>query len=72
MTCVTLLQKRAKGCSSSMHSQAGGFQCFHQTHPPALDDEDLKILEKFAVVMYDRSSTAEEVDDARLDMFARK
>ena len=32
----------------------------------------MKILERFVVMMYDRSSTAEGVDDARLDMFARK
>jgi len=31
-----------------------------------------QILEKFVVIMYDRSSTAEGVDDARLDMFVRK
>ena len=41
-------------------------------YPLTVDDEDLQILEKFVVIMYDRSSTAEGVDDARLDMFARK
>ena len=41
------------------------------THPPIVDDEDLNTLERF-VIVYDRSSTAEGVDDARLDMFARK
>ena len=41
-------------------------------YPPAVDDEDLETLENFVVMMYDRSSTAEGVDDARLDMFARK
>jgi len=41
-------------------------------YPLTVDDEDLQILGKFVVIMYDRSSTAEGVDDARLDMFARK
>ena len=41
-------------------------------YPLTVDDEDRKILEKFVVIMYDRSRTAEGVDDARLDMFARK
>ena len=41
-------------------------------YPPIVDDEDLKTLETFVVMMNDRSSTAEGVDDARLDMFARK
>ena len=37
-----------------------------------MNDDDLKILENFVILMYDRSSTAEGVDDARLDMFVRK
>ena len=41
-------------------------------YPPVVDDEDLQILEKFVVIMYDRSSSAECVNDARLDLFARK
>jgi len=41
-------------------------------YPPTVDDDDLKTLEKFVVTMYDRSSTATGVDDARLDLFARK
>ena len=32
----------------------------------------MKILENFVVLMYDRSSTADGVDEARLDLFARK
>ena len=41
-------------------------------YPPVLDDENLKTLEKFVVMMYDRSSTAEGVDDTRMDLFAWK
>ena len=41
-------------------------------YPPVLDDEHLETLEKFMVMMWDRSSTAEGVDDERLDLFARK
>ena len=44
----------------------------HSQYPLTVDDEDLQILGKFVVIMYDRSSTAEGVDDARLDMFVRK
>ena len=39
-------------------------------HPPTTEDDDMKILEKFVVLMYDRSSTADGVDEARLDLFA--
>ena len=31
----------------------------------------MQTLEKFVVMMYDRSSTFENVNDARLDMFAQ-
>ena len=41
-------------------------------YPPILDDGDLEILERFVVLMYDRSSTVASVDEARFDMFARK
>jgi len=38
----------------------------------ALDNVDLQSLEKFVVVMYDRSSADTSVNDARLKLFARK
>ncbi|KAJ8351997.1 hypothetical protein SKAU_G00234730 [Synaphobranchus kaupii] len=41
-------------------------------YPPTVEDGDLQVLEKFVITMYDRSSTAAGIDDARLDMFARK
>ena len=41
-------------------------------HPPTIEDDDMEILEKFVVLMYDRSSTAGGVEEARLDLFARK
>ena len=40
--------------------------------PRTVDDHDLQILERFVIIMYDRSSAATNVDDARLDLFARK
>ena len=41
-------------------------------HPPAIEDDGMKILEKFVVLMYDRSSTADGVDEVRQDLFAKK
>ena len=38
----------------------------------ASTDEDLKVLEKFIIPLYDRSSALTDVDSVRLDMFARK
>lgn len=39
-------------------------------YPPRIDDSDLKTLERFVVMMSDKSSEAAGVDDARLDLFA--
>ena len=41
-------------------------------YPLTVEDCDLEILEKYVILMYDKSSTAATVDEARLDMFARK
>lgn len=40
--------------------------------PSEVSDHNLCILEKFVVAMYDRSSTTTTVNDARLDILARK
>ena len=40
--------------------------------PSSVNDHDMRVIEKFVVAMYDRSSTATTVNDARLDLFARK
>ena len=40
--------------------------------PTEVTDTDLKTLEMFVVLMYDRSSAATGVDEARLHMIARK
>ena len=68
---------RGKGKKSAWQTwdvcdEASGVFCKLSKYPPVVDDEDLETLEKFVVMMYDRSSTAEGVDAARLDMFARK
>ena len=40
--------------------------------PVAVTDEDMQVLEEFVVLMYDKSSSYKEVNEARLDLFARK
>ena len=40
--------------------------------PTGVSDADLQKLETFVVLMYDRSSASSGVDEARLDLFARK
>ena len=40
--------------------------------PLEIDELDLQVLERFVVLMYDRSSAATAVDETRLDLFARK
>ena len=41
-------------------------------HPTLIRDLDLQRLERFVVLMYERSSAATGVDEARLHIFARK
>ncbi|KAK3864916.1 hypothetical protein Pcinc_029430 [Petrolisthes cinctipes] len=41
-------------------------------NPSTVSDTDMQQLEKFVILMYDRSSAATSVDEARLDLFARK
>ena len=41
-------------------------------YPPTLGTREIKALEKFVVLMYDRSCAGESVNDAGLDMFAHK
>ena len=42
------------------------------TYPPVIGDEEKKVLERFVILMYDKSSTATDIDSVRLDLFARK
>ena len=37
-----------------------------------LDETALEALKKFVVIMYDKTTTATGVNDARLELFARK
>ena len=41
-------------------------------YPPVIGDEEKKVLGRFVIIMYDRSSSATDIDSVRLDMFARK
>ena len=56
----------------TVFDQASDVFCKLSQYLPAIDDADMKVLESFVIMMYDRSSTTDFVDDARLDMFARK
>ena len=41
-------------------------------YPLNISDEDQRVLERFVITMYDRSSYVPDIDGVRLDMFARK
>ena len=47
------------------------FQKFTQSKP-IMTDSDLKILERSVVFMYDKSCSADSVDDAKMELFAWK
>jgi hypothetical protein len=42
------------------------------TYPISLLDEDHRMIERFIILMYDRSTSAADIDSVRLDIFARK
>ena len=60
-------------CGKRMRSacQTYDFRKLSQ-YPLVVDDGDMQTLEKSVVMMYNQFSTAESVDDMRLDMFAQK
>ena len=41
-------------------------------YPPVVENADYNVFEKFVITMYDKNSTMDKVDEARLDLFARK
>ena len=41
-------------------------------YPPVLGEDDQSNLEKFVVIMYGMFSATDSIDEARLEMFARK
>jgi hypothetical protein len=38
----------------------------------SITDDEFSIIEEFVVIMYDRASETNKVDEARQDLFARK
>ena len=76
-SCDVVSAFRGKGKKSArqtwdMCAEASGVFARLSQYPPTVNDYEMDILEKFVVIMYDRSSTATGVNNARLDMFARK
>ena len=64
---------RGKGKKSAwqtwdMRAEASDVFARLSQYPPTVNDIEMDILEKFVVIMYDRSSTATGVNNARLDM----
>ena len=75
--CDVVSASRGKGKKSAWQTwdvcgEASNIFAKLSKYPPTVEECDMKILEKFVVTMYDRSSTATGVDAAHLDMFARK
>ena len=69
---VTTIHGKAKISAWNVCDEVSNTLTKFSQCPPAVTDNDLQILEMLVVVMYDRSSPATCVNDARLDIFARK
>jgi len=61
--------KKSAWLTRDAHTEVSDVFAKLSQYPLTVDDEDPQM---FVVIMYDRSNTAEGVDDARLDIFARK
>ena len=72
--CFSIPWQREEDCLANLGCLWWGFWYLQQTQPVPTGSECWRpgTLEKFVTMMYDRSSTAEGVDNAKLDMFARK
>ena len=72
---VSALRGKGKKCAWQtweMCPEASDVFARLSQYQPTVNYNEMDILEKFVVIMYDRSSTATGVNNARLDMFARK
>ena len=58
------------GTRTQPPSKSSGNSVNFQYYPLVVDDGDMHSLEKFVVMVYNLFSTAEGVDDVRLDTFA--
>ena len=55
-----------------IHSDVTETFCKLADSPDKVTDEDMKAIERFVVLMYDRTSELESVNDARMQLFASK
>ena len=55
-----------------MCGDASGVFARLSQYPPTVNDNEVCILDKFVVIMYDKSNTATGVNSVMLDMFGRK
>ena len=62
--------KRAAWQTWDVYPEASEVFAKLSMYPPVIGDEEKKVLERFVIIMYDRSSSATDTDSVRLDMFA--
>ena len=65
-------EKKAAWQTGNVNPQASDVFSNLSVFPLVIRDEDMNILQKFVITLYDRSSPATDVDEVRLDLFARK
>ena len=64
--------KRAAWQTWDVYPEASEVFAKLRMYPPVIGDEEKKVLERFVIIVYDRSSSTTDIDSIRLDMFARK
>jgi len=69
-----LLEKEKKFAWQTWNVFQAATEVFTRLSAPvsSITDDEFSIIEEFVVIMYDRASETNKVDEARLDLFARK
>lgn len=73
-TVSAFLSKGKKSCWRTWDVYPEATETFTRLSSPIdnVTDVDMRVIEEFVVIMYDRSSSTDRVDEARFDLFARR
>ena len=71
---VSAFVGKGKSCWQAWNVFLDATEVFHRFSAPIdkIGSDCVSIIEAFVVIMYDRSSSTNDVNEARLDLFARK
>ena len=69
---VSAFRGKGKRIAWDVYPEASEVFAKLSTYPPVFGDDEKKVPEQFVIIMYNRSSSATDIDSNRKNMFARK